>query len=84
MINKFDRVMALLETGERGKAEEVLQLSFKEKQLERKLRDSHLARLHAGGDETVASSSEHLTILSGLAAVGGKLDEVAEELLGGG
>jgi len=81
MVEKFERVMAAFESGDRHKAEEALQLGFKERQLERRLRDAHLERLHAGGSETVSSSTEHLSILAGLASVGGKLDEVAEELL---
>ncbi|MBW2262616.1 MAG: Na/Pi symporter [Deltaproteobacteria bacterium] len=80
MVSKFDNVLKAIRTQDRSLAERVLQLSFKEKQLERKLRDSHLERLQAGGEETLKSSADHLTILAGLASVGGKLDSVAEEI----
>ena len=81
MLAKFDRVEKAIEEGDRALAERVLQLSFKERQLERRLRNAHLERLHAGGDVTVASSADHLTVLAGLASVGVKLDAVAEEIL---
>ena len=82
IVNKFERVIQAVRTSDRVKAEETLQLSFKEKQLERKLRDAHLARLHAAEDgEVTARAGHYLSILAGLAAVGGKLDAVAEEVL---
>jgi phosphate:Na+ symporter len=81
MMNKFDNVLKTIRTQDRELAERVLQLSFKEKQLERKLRDSHLERLHAGGEDTLKSSADHLAILAGLSAVGDKLDSIAEEII---
>ena len=52
-----------------------------QKQLQRKLRDSHLERLHAGGEDTLKSSADHLAILAGLSSVGDKLDSIAEEII---
>jgi phosphate:Na+ symporter len=81
LMNKFSRVHVAIRDRDRATAEQILQLSFKEGQLERRLRDSHLERLHAGGTETVESSAEKLAILGGLNAIRGKLDGVAEEIL---
>ena len=78
---KAERVAEAVQKGDRVIAEQVQQITFKELQLERKLRGSHLERLHAGGDETVASSRVHLAVLAGLNGVGGKLSDVAEEIL---
>lgn len=80
MVAKAERVAELIHTGDRALAEQILQLSFKEAQLHRSLRDSHLTRLSAGREETVATSRIHLTILAGLADVGRKLDEIAREI----
>ncbi len=62
-------------------AEQVLQLSFKETQLVRRLRASHLERLHEGRAVSVESSGDHLSILVGMNAVRRKLNDVAEEIL---
>ena len=59
----------------------MLQLSFKEKALQRRLRRAHLERLSDGNAEDFESSSEHLAILHGLTLVGVKLDGVAEKIL---
>lgn len=81
MVKKFEKVMGAIQDHDRHKAETVMQLTFKEKQLERRLRNSHLSRLHSGTEETLNTSADHLSILAGLADVGAKLDSVAEEIL---
>jgi phosphate:Na+ symporter len=62
-------------------AERILQLSFKESSMERKLRDSHLQRLCDSQVETVSSSADHLTILAGLNSIREKLDAIAQEII---
>lgn len=81
IVEKSGLVQDAVRNRDRTLAERVLQLSFKEKQLERRLRDAHLERLHAGGEQTLQSSADHLSILAGLAALAAKLDRVAEEIL---
>ncbi|MFH1436540.1 MAG: Na/Pi symporter [Pseudomonadota bacterium] len=81
LMKKFERVLAAVRDRDRAGAEEVLQLSFKEGQLERRLRDSHLNRLNTGATGTVEMSADKLTILGGLNAIRVKLDGVAEEIL---
>ncbi len=81
LVAKFARILEMIRTGDRAIAEQVLQLSFKEAQLERKLRASHLERLHEGKAKSVESSGDHLSILVGMNAVRSKLDDVADEIL---
>lgn len=81
IVNKYQSVMETIHTHDRELAEQVLQLSFKETLLERKLRDSHLERLHAGKTKTMGSSADHLTILAGLNAIRENLDNTAREIL---
>lgn len=81
IVAKSERILRAVRDSDRTVAEESLQLAFKEAQLERKLRESHLVRLQAGGDDSVQSSRAHLTILAGLQALGAKFSAVADEIL---
>jgi phosphate:Na+ symporter len=81
IIAKFDRMLGAVESFDRAAAEEALQLRFKERMLERKLRDAHLSRLHSEREETVETSSWHLTVLNNLRAVSEKLDNIARTIL---
>ncbi len=81
LVSKYERILEMIQTGDRGMAEQVLQLSFKETQLVRRLRASHLERLHEGRAVSVESSGDHLSILVGMNAVRRKLNDVADEIL---
>ncbi len=79
IVTKSERILEALQTGDRTIAERALQLSFKESQLARKLREAQLERMHS--EEEVKASREQLAILAGLVALGGKLNEIADELI---
>jgi phosphate:Na+ symporter len=81
ILAKFERLEGAVETFDRAAAEEALQLRFKERMLERKLREAHLGRLHSEREETVETSSWHLTVLNNLRAVSEKLDNIARTTL---
>ncbi len=81
IVKKLDRVLMAITQQDRQIAEQVLQLRFKERQLARRLRGTHLERMQTGEDKNLESGSEHLNILAGLRAVGNKLDNVAEEII---
>jgi len=79
IVTKSERILEALHTGDRTLAERAIQLSFKEHQLARRLREAQLDRMHSG--ETVKANRELLAILAGLVALGGKLNEIADELI---
>jgi len=81
LMAKFDRIGNAVEKMDRKLAEEALQLSFKERMMERKMREAHLARLHSEKKETVETSAWHLSVLNNYRAVGEKLDDVARTIL---
>ena len=81
ILAKFDRLRGAVENYDRAAAEEALQLRFKERVLERKLREAHLGRLHSEREQTVETSSWHLTVLNNLRAVSEKLDNIARTIL---
>lgn len=81
LMAKFDRIGNAVEKMDRKLAEEALQLSFKERIMERKMREAHLARLHSEKKETVETSAWHLSVLNNYRAVGEKLDNVARTIL---
>ncbi len=79
IVTKSETILEALISSDRVAAERVIQLSFKETQLARKLREAQLDRMHS--EESVKSSREMLAILAGLVALGGKLNEIADELI---
>ncbi len=81
LMAKFDMVVEAVEGVDRGIAERVIQLGFKERLFERKLREAHLVRLHAGREETVATSSLHLSVLSNLRAISDRLEAIARTVM---
>ncbi len=81
VLDKFDRVIEVLGEPDRQRAEAVIQLGFKERAMERRLREAHISRLHAQREETVQTSAWHLSVLSNLRAVVEKLDNVARTIL---
>ncbi|GAB4299269.1 MAG: hypothetical protein Kow0090_14740 [Myxococcota bacterium] len=81
VIQKYEAVERLLLNHDKALAEQVIQQSFKEALFERKLRESHLARLHSGAVETLESSAAHLSILAGLNDISERLTKIAEEIV---
>lgn len=81
VLAKFDRVVEVLGEPDRQRAEAIVQLGFRERAMERKLREAHLGRLHAERQESVQTSAWHLSVLSNLRAVTEKLDNVARTIL---
>jgi len=81
IVNKYGRVMEAVEKLDRHIAEEVIQLSFKERLLERKLREAHLERLHTGEKVSVETSAIHLSVLGNLWAIGTRLEAVARTIM---
>lgn len=81
LVEKFSRVEQCIETLDRGVAEQIVQLGFKEKIFERNLREAHLERLHAGADQTVATSALHLSVLGNFRAVGDRLEAIAQTIM---
>ncbi len=81
LMAKFDMVVEAVEAVDRGIAERVIQLGFKERLFERKLREAHLVRLHAAQEETVATSSLHLSVLSNLRAISDRLEAIARTVM---
>jgi Na+/phosphate symporter len=79
IVTKSERILEALQSGDRTVAEKCMQLTFKENKLARNLREAQLDRMHSG--ETVKSNRELLAILAGLVALGGKLNEIADELI---
>ncbi len=78
---KFEMVMTAIEGVDRRVAEQIIQLGFKERLFERKLREAHLGRLHAGREETVATSSLHLSVLGNLRAISDRLEAIARTVM---
>ena len=78
---RYDTLFKAVENFDRGAAEQVLQLRFKEQVMERKLREAHLERLHSQRVETVETSALHLSVLNNLRAIGSRLDAIARTLL---
>ncbi len=81
LMAKFDRIDQAVKTMDRKLAEETLQLGFKERMLERKLREAHLSRLHSDNKDTVETSAWHLSCLNNMRAITEKLDNVARTIL---
>jgi len=81
VLDKFDRVSQAVETFDRTLAEQTIQLGFKERVLERRLREAHLERLHHERKETVETSALHLSVLNNLTAVSNRLEAIARTLL---
>jgi phosphate:Na+ symporter len=81
VLSKLNRVIEAFETGDHAKAEQTLQLGFKERILERRLHRTHLARLHNHRKETVETSAMHLTVLNNLRSIGEKVDNMARTIL---
>jgi len=81
LLAKLDRLIKAVETADRTLAEETLQLGFKERMLERRLRQAHLERLHCDRKDSVETSSWHLSVLNNLRAIGEKLDDIARTIL---
>lgn len=81
LMTKFEQVIRAIEDLDRGVAEQVIQLGFKERLFERKLREAHLDRLHSGREETVATSSLHLSVLSNLRAISDRLEAIARNVM---
>lgn len=81
LVEKFLRVEKCIETLDRNIAEQIVQLGFKEKIFERGLREAHLERLHAGADQTVATSALHLSVLGNFRAVGDRLEAIAQTIM---
>ena len=81
LMAKYDRVLEAVTNLDRHKAEETLQLGFKERMMERKMRRAHLERLHSDRQDSVDTSSWHLSILNNLRAMGEKLDNIARTVL---
>jgi phosphate:Na+ symporter len=78
---KLDRVLEAIEKYDRALAEQVLQLGFKERMLERKLREKHLERLHTERKNSVETSTLHMSVLNNLRGIGEKLDDMARTIL---
>ncbi len=81
VVDKLDRVLTAIDSGDRSMAEQTLQLSFKERMMERRLRDAHLERLHSGKVASVETSSLHLGTLNDLRAITDKLDDMARIIM---
>jgi len=81
IMDKFDRVSRAVEAFDRALAEQTIQLGFKERVLERKLREAHLERLHHEKPETVETSALHLSVLNNLTAISNRLEAIARTLL---
>ena len=81
ILDKFERVTRAVETFDRALAEQAVQLGFKERVLERRLRESHLERLHHEKPETVETSALHLSVLNNLTAISNRLEAIARTLL---
>ena len=81
MVAKFGRVSEMIEKLDRHGAEQIIQLGFKERLLERKLREAHLERLHSQSKTTVETSSLHLSALTNYRAVGDRLEAIARTVL---
>ena len=81
ILDKFERVTRAVGTFDRALAEQTVQLGFKERVLERKLREAHLERLHHEKPETVETSALHLSVLNNLTAISNRLEAIARTLL---
>lgn len=81
LVEKFLRVERCIETLDRGLAEQIVQLGFKEKIFERNLREAHLERLHSGTEQTVATSALHLSVIGNFRAVGDRLEAIARTIM---
>jgi phosphate:Na+ symporter len=81
LLKKFDRIVEAVRIQDRSKAEETIQLGFKERIMERKFRQAHLGRLHSGKKCSVETSSMHLSVLNNLRAIGERLDDIARTIL---
>jgi phosphate:Na+ symporter len=81
LVAKFDRVVQAVEKLDRTPAEQTVQLGFKERILERRLREAHLGRLQADRKESLDTSALHLSVLGNYRTVGDKLDHVARTVL---
>jgi len=81
IVAKFARVHEAVEKSDRSLAEQTIQIGFKERVLERRLREAHLERLHTQKPETVETSALHLSVLNNLRAVGDRLEAIARTLL---
>lgn len=81
LMAKFGRVNEMIGTLDRHVAEQIIQLGFKERLLERKLREGHLERLHSQSKTTVETSSLHLSALTNYRAVGDRLEAIARTVM---
>jgi len=81
LMAKYDRVLEAVTNLDRHKAEETLQLGFKERMMERKMRRAHLERLHSDRQDSLDTSAWHLSVLNNLRAMGEKLDNIARTVL---
>jgi phosphate:Na+ symporter len=81
LVEKFGRVEGCIKTLDRGVAEQVVQLGFKEKVFERGLREAHLERLHSNREQTVATSALHLSVLGNFRAIGDRLEAIAQTIM---
>jgi len=65
-----DETQAAMEDRNIGKAREIRHEKDQSEAIERKLRESHLARLDAGLAESAATSAAHMDLLSGMRQIG--------------
>jgi phosphate:Na+ symporter len=81
LMKKYKQTVTCMTELDRRLAEQIVQLGFKERLFERKLRESHLGRLHSQEEVTVATSALHLSVLSNFRTVSGRLEAIARTVM---
>ena len=82
VAENLELAIAALASGDRSIAEKVLRHKSPISQLERRYRQSHMERLHAGLKESIDTSSIHLDVLLGLRQVNSFATAIAYAVLG--
>ncbi|TMF23742.1 MAG: Na/Pi cotransporter family protein, partial [Chloroflexi bacterium] len=82
VVDNLELAMSTLASGDREVADKVIRHKANVNVLERRLRQQHIARLHAGLRESIDTSSIHLDVLAALKRANSLVTGIAYAVLG--
>lgn len=77
VVTRFDILVEVVKSGDKAKADEIIEVDGMLEWSARKLRASHLERLHKGVNESIESSEAHLSVTSCLLNINRRLTDIA-------
>ncbi len=81
VLERFDELIHALQSEDKEAARSILEDADREEWWARKIRSTHLERLHSGFSESVISSEAHLSVVDALVSVNRRITDIARVLV---